>query len=318
MEIIILSKGARGRAPIRIGGGLARTALVFALGFALLLGYGGYRLGAHGSAAGAVQTVVAARPPVTATPPPESARAAREHETVSRALQSAEKNLDAFALRLGELQARVIRLDALGSRLVDMAQLDGREFDFNTKPPRGGPENLSATRTVEVPDFLEALEELAQRLEDRAPKLEVLEHALMHRKLRAEVHPAGRPVPQGWLSSHFGKRTDPISGKVTFHEGLDFAGRAGSDVVSVAAGVVIGSRYEASFGNLVEINHGGGYTTRYAHNQENLVKSGQTVKKGQRIALMGATGRSTGTHVHFELLKDRKPVNPIDFVRDVP
>ncbi|NIM29020.1 MAG: peptidoglycan DD-metalloendopeptidase family protein, partial [Gammaproteobacteria bacterium] len=170
----------------------------------------------------------------------------------------------------------------------------------------------------EVPDFLASLENLVRQLEDREPKLAVVEGTLMNRKLHAEVFPTGRPVKKGWISSVFGWRNDPINGKRAFHEGIDFAGRAESEVVAVAAGVVVWSGRRWGFGNTVEINHGNGYTTLYAHNEKNLVKVGETVKKGQVLALLGSTGRSNGPHVHFEVRRNGKAVNPIKFVREKP
>ncbi|UCE89604.1 MAG: M23 family metallopeptidase, partial [Pseudomonadota bacterium] len=132
--------------------------------------------------------------------------------------------------------------------------------------------------------------------------------------LQAEVMPAGRPVKRGWLSSYFGKRTDPFTGRRVHHAGVDFAGKLGSDVVAVAAGVVTYSGKRYGYGNLVEIDHGNGYSTRYGHNRENLVKVGDTLKKGHLIAKMGSSGRSTGPHVHFEVLLNGRAVNPKKYV----
>jgi murein DD-endopeptidase MepM/ murein hydrolase activator NlpD len=259
--------------------------------------------------------------PVAVDPGPELYAAAwqaevlRQRDEVQNAIGDAEHNLDALALRMGEIQSRVVRLDALGRRLVEMADLDAGEFNFEEPPGRGGPELVTEREPFEVPDFLDSLEELVQLLEDREPKLAVVEGTLMNRKLNAEVFPNGRPVNKGWISSVFGWRNDPISGKRAFHEGIDFAGRRNSDVVAVAAGVVVWSGSRWGFGNTVEVNHGNGYSTLYAHNEKNLVKVGETVKKGQVLALLGSTGRSRGPHVHFEVRRNGKAVNPIKFVR---
>jgi murein DD-endopeptidase MepM/ murein hydrolase activator NlpD len=142
----------------------------------------------------------------------------------------------------------------------------------------------------------------------------VLETMLMTRNLEAEVMPTGRPISRGWLSSYFGIRTDPFSGRRVHHSGVDFAGKLGSDVVAVAAGVVQYSGRRSGYGNLVEINHGKGYVTRYGHNLKNLVEVGQTVKKGEVIAKMGTTGRSTGPHVHFEVMVNGRQVNPKKYI----
>jgi murein DD-endopeptidase MepM/ murein hydrolase activator NlpD len=138
----------------------------------------------------------------------------------------------------------------------------------------------------------------------------------MSRSLSERVTPSGRPVEEGWLSSRYGKRNDPFTGKQDFHKGLDFAGKKGSEVIAVGDGVVSWAGVKSGYGKLIEINHGNGYATRYGHNQSNLVKIGDTVKKGQQIALMGSTGRSTGPHVHFEVLHDGKAVNPSKFVAE--
>jgi murein DD-endopeptidase MepM/ murein hydrolase activator NlpD len=234
---------------------------------------------------------------------------------LSDATRKAEENLNALALRLGQLQAHVIRLDALGERLTSMAKLDKGEFDFENPPAQGGPDSDAQSAPMEVPDFIAALNELSAQLDDRGRQLSVLETMLMNRNLQAEVMPAGRPVKHGWLSSYFGMRTDPFTGRRALHTGLDFAGKMGSDVVSVAAGVVTYAGKRSGYGNLVEINHGNGYSTRYGHNSKILVSVGQTVKKGQVIAKMGSTGRSTGPHVHFEVLINGHAVNPKKYIQ---
>lgn len=242
--------------------------------------------------------------------------AALQRTMLSDAITDAENNLNALALKLGELQARAIRLDALGERLVEMGQLDAKEFGFGQPPAAGGPENSTSLQAHSVSDFVAALEALAAQLEDRAPKLRALEGMLLSRRLRAESEPSGRPVARGWLSSRYGYRTDPMSGRKTFHQGVDFAGRAGSAVVAVASGVVMWSGWRHGYGKLVEIDHGNRYATRYGHNKQLLVQVGDWVKKGERIALMGSSGRATGPHVHFEVLRQGKHLNPVKFVRN--
>ena len=231
------------------------------------------------------------------------------------ATRKAEDNLNALALRLGQLQAHVIRIDALGQRLTSMAKLDKGEFDFENPPAQGGPDSDVQSAPMEVPDFIAALNDLSAQLDDRGRQLSVLETMMMNRNLQAEVMPAGRPVTHGWLSSYFGMRTDPFTGHRAFHTGLDFAGKLGSDVVAVAAGVVTYAGKRSGYGNLVEINHGNGYSTRYGHNSKILVNVGQTIKKGQVIAKMGSTGRSTGPHVHFEVLVNGHAVNPKKYIQ---
>jgi len=167
---------------------------------------------------------------------------------------------------------------------------------------------------LQLPDLSSEFDILSEQLVDRELQLEVLENVMMGRKLDSRVHPSGRPVKSGWLSSYFGHRTDPLNGKRAWHRGIDFAGKRGTEIVAVADGVVSWSRERYGYGNLVEITHGNGYVTRYAHNDENTVKLGDTVKQGQTIAYMGSTGRSTGTHLHFEVWHDGQPVNPRKFV----
>jgi murein DD-endopeptidase MepM/ murein hydrolase activator NlpD len=240
----------------------------------------------------------------------------QQRAEVARAKASARDHLDALTLRVGQMQAQLLRLNALGERLVSQADIDDEEFNFDALPPVGGPQDASGLVSTELPDFLAMLDELTTGMDDREQKLSVLERLLMDRSLRARVIPSGRPVTEGWLSSGFGKRADPFTGKQEYHDGVDFAGKEGADVMSVGDGVVTWSGKRSGYGNLVEINHGNGYVTRYGHNKEQLVDVGDTVKKGQMIALMGSTGRSTGPHVHFEVLRNGKPVNPSRYIAD--
>jgi len=235
---------------------------------------------------------------------------------VARAKASARDHLDALTLRVGQMQAQLLRLNALGERLVSQADIDDEEFNFDALPAVGGPQDGPGLASTELPDFLGMLDALTTGLDDRAQKLSVLERLLMDRSLRERVIPSGRPVTEGWLSSGFGKRADPFTGKQEYHDGVDFAGKEGADVTSAGDGVVTWSGKRSGYGNLVEINHGNGYVTRYGHNKEQLVEVGDTVKKGQMIALMGSTGRSTGPHVHFEVLRNGKAVNPSRYIAD--
>ena len=235
---------------------------------------------------------------------------------VASATDDARMHLDALALRLGELQARVARLDALGARLVDVADLDPEEFGFGAAPPRGGATGPApAFPPHRIPDFLTDLELLEATLRERALSLGIVDTALTGRKIEAETRPAGRPVIGGWISSGFGWRNDPITGKRVFHYGVDFAGRPGSEIIAVASGVVVAAERRPGYGNVVEIHHGAGLSTLYAHNRKNLVTVGQTVKKGDAVALMGATGRATGSHAHFEVHQEGKSIDPIEFIR---
>jgi|TARA_R100000005_G_C5001751_1_gene209001 murein DD-endopeptidase MepM/ murein hydrolase activator NlpD len=228
----------------------------------------------------------------------------------------AERKLQAMTLSLAELQARMTRLDALGEHLTAMADLQDGEFDFSQPPAVGGP--LAADFSVEylAPDLTGELQHFAERLTEREQQLEILESLLTHRKLDEEAWVSGRPVEKGWVSSGFGVRTDPFSGKRSAHYGIDYAGKAGSNVIAVAGGVVTFSGNDRNgYGMMVEVSHGDGLVTRYAHNESNLVEPGDLVRKGQPIALMGSSGRATGPHVHFEVYKHGRPVDPSSYVR---
>lgn len=235
----------------------------------------------------------------------------RQKTLINDARQSAESGLDALAARLGQMQANVIRMNALGERLVKMAKLDAKEFNFDDVPSYGGPNETDGIVSIDLDNIIANLD---NQLTSREAQLKVLEEIIMNRQLRKETRPGGRPILKGWTSSHFGKRADPFSGKIAMHKGMDFAGKEGSEIIAVADGVVTwaGDRY--GYGNLVEINHGNGYATRYGHNAKILVKVGDSVEKGEAISNMGSTGRSTGPHVHFEVLKNDRQINPAKFV----
>jgi murein DD-endopeptidase MepM/ murein hydrolase activator NlpD len=220
--------------------------------------------------------------------------------------------VDGMAMRLGAVNAHIIRLDALGKRLTEMAEIDSREFNFDREPSIGGAstEGVSA----EVPDLTAMLKSLEDRVDLRDTQLAALENVILARDLKAQIHPEGRPVATGFISSYFGEREDPFSGHVGYHKGVDIAGSSGEDVVAVAAGIVTWSGERTGYGNLVEINHGDGYITRYAHNERTLVAVGEKVKRGDAIALMGSTGHSTGPHVHFEVLHNGRQVDPLEFL----
>lgn len=240
-----------------------------------------------------------------------------QRQDIAAIRQGNEDTLDALAIRIAQMNARVIRLDALGRLLTEMADIDDGEFDFNSDPAMGGPEEpMSAGSNVAIPEVLDAMQSLGNQLNSREAQLNVLESVLMNQNLKDRVYPQGRPVGSGWISSYFGKRTDPFTGKAANHTGIDFAGKNGAEIVAVAEGVVTWSADRYGYGVMVEINHGGGYSTRYAHNSENLVSVGDEVKKGQVVALMGETGRATGPNLHFEVLHNGNRVNPVKFIRE--
>ena len=227
----------------------------------------------------------------------------------------AELRLQALTQSLAELQARVTRLDALGEHLTVMADLEEGEFDFSRAPAMGGP--LAGEFDVDYTslDLVDELGQFEARLSDRERQLDILESLLSNRKLDEQSWLSGQPVSKGWISSPYGKRTDPFSGKLAMHDGIDFAGKEGSDVLAVAAGVVTWTGSKSGYGQMVEVSHGDGYVTRYAHNKQNLVAPGDVVRKGEPIALMGSSGRSTGAHVHYEVFKHGRSVDPSSYLR---
>jgi murein DD-endopeptidase MepM/ murein hydrolase activator NlpD len=233
---------------------------------------------------------------------------------IQSAQRNARESLEASAVRLAKLQARIVRIDALGERLTTVAKLKEGEFDLSRSPGLGGPEELYEGAAYTPPNFLQVLNQLGKDIESRQQQLGILETLLVNRKLQSDVFLAGRPVKKGWMSSRFGPRNDPINGKRAWHNGVDFAGSEGDDVVTVAAGVVVYAGSRNGYGKMVEVNHGGGFISRYGHHKEIVVKVGDIVKKNQVIGLMGSSGRATGPHVHFEVFKHGRAVDPSSYI----
>ena len=241
----------------------------------------------------------------------------RQQSVLDQLSHEHESNINALAARLAELQAASTRIDALGERLVQLGNLDPEEFDFNRPPPVGGPQQLVNDGLSSVLNLDQSIDHLSRVLSSQATRLDALQLLLMNRELEDDRTPSGWPVKSGWISSGYGERTDPFTGKRAQHDGLDFAGIEGSEVVGVASGVVIWSGPRPGFGKLLEIEHGNGYITRYAHNDELLVEAGERILAGQVIAKMGATGRASSPHVHFEVLYKGEAVNPSRFVKQM-
>jgi murein DD-endopeptidase MepM/ murein hydrolase activator NlpD len=232
-------------------------------------------------------------------------------EDVKRVLQ---EKVNALAMRVGQMNANVIRVNALGKRLTRMANLNDGEFDFGNPPALGGSESGADGQPAQIPNLTAMVDDLQTQLSSREQQLGVLENLILTRELNKQVYPEGRPVQDGWISSYFGRRADPFTGYSAVHKGLDFAGPEGTKVTTVAAGLVTFAGERSGFGEMVEINHGNGLATRYCHNEKILVKQGGMVRKGQEVALMGSTGRSTGPHLHFEVLKNGTQVDPLRFI----
>lgn len=305
MNVIFLT----GRCNRRIALDACTSRVVALLSVAILLVGGG--LYWHGYQSGLEN---AAEGRLSATTKQILSEIEAERAVLERTKGQTQAHLDALATRMAELQANVMRLNAVGERLVSVAQLDAGEFDFSSTPAVGGAEATDEADSQSAADIIEGLDQLVAELENREQRLSMLEDLLTNRQLLKTSHPSGRPVKSGWMSSKYGYRTDPFNGKKNFHRGVDFAGKPGTDVISVADGVVTRSEKTKGYGNVLEIRHANGYSTRYAHNKENLVKVGDVVAKGDRIALLGSTGRSRGPHVHFEVRKEGRVVDPKRFV----
>lgn len=230
----------------------------------------------------------------------------------------ASRTLTAMTVKLAEMRSRLIRLDALGERLTQIARLEDGEFNFSDTPGVGGPEGSPLQRGISSanvdPQLTSIFDQLDRKLDNRESQLQILTSMMSDNRLKKEQTVAGTPIDKGWMSSAYGMRTDPFHGKERWHDGVDFAGKRGSPIVAVASGVVTWSAKRSGYGEMVEINHGDGYVTRYGHNEENLVTLGSIVKKGQHIALMGSSGRSTGPHVHFEVYKNGRTVDPASYI----
>lgn len=305
MNVILFSKRLGRARQIELGRPAAMTVMISAV--LVLLG-GTFFLGMHLGRSGFISDPVGHVGDWSRKLEAQSAQ-------ILEAKRDVQERLDALAGRVGQMNAHVIRLDALGRRLTEMANLDKGEFNFDGPPAVGGPEGLIEGAAVAAPELTAMIEELDMQINDREQQLSVLESMISNRNLSRQIVPNGRPVSQGWISSYYGQRTDPFNGRKAFHRGVDFAGPAGAQVVSVASGVVTYTKDRFGYGKTVEINHGNGFVTRYAHNQKVLVAVGDTVQKGQPIALIGSTGRSTGPHLHFEVLKQGRAVDPMTFIR---
>lgn len=228
--------------------------------------------------------------------------------------EESQVQLEHMTQQLSRLQTRLSRLDALGERLTELADLSDGEFDFNTDPGMGGPELPSHSESYEGADIQTVLDRLSARIDDRTQQLRLLEELMLNRHNDANAMLDFIPVQTGYISSGFGRRTDPITRRSAMHSGLDFAAPRGTAIHALGAGVVTFSGRRGAYGNMIEISHAGGYKTRYAHAQELQVKKGELVKKGQQVATVGSTGRSTGPHLHLEVYHNGMAINPARFL----
>ncbi len=233
--------------------------------------------------------------------------------------QAAEKEmreqLNSLAVKLGELQARLMRLDAFGERLGKAAGIKPEEFRFSETPGRGGPTPSSAlSEEISFRDFESRIKDISRALDDRSDKLGVFDSVLMAGRLAAKAIPTTLPVETGYFSSNFGYRIDPFNGRQAFHTGVDFIAAPGSEILAAAGGVVSAAEIHPEYGQMIEVDHDNGLTTRYAHLSKMSVKLGDVVLKGQRIGALGQSGRATGPHLHFEVRQNSVPLNPNRFL----
>jgi murein DD-endopeptidase MepM/ murein hydrolase activator NlpD len=229
-------------------------------------------------------------------------------------LHHPQKHLDALALQLGEMRARIMRLDALSSRLAKMAGIKEQDIDAVPPPGAGGPQ--VNPQDISEEQLQAGIADLARQIELKADRLSMLEAMLLQQTMHKSMLPDNSPVNVGYNSSSFGWRVDPFSGRSAFHEGLDFTAATGTPIYAAAGGRVTVAEQTPDYGKIVKISHGSGLETRYAHASELLVNAGEVVRKGQLIARVGSTGRSTGSHLHFEVRRDGAPLDPRKFLQN--
>lgn len=225
------------------------------------------------------------------------------------------ESLDTMAARLGEMQAKLLRLDTLGERLTKLAGIKPQEFMFDQTPARGGAVSSIPAQELSMSELLDKVDTLAIQVDDRTDKLGVLESMLTLSHAKKQLLPTQLPVSTGWYSSNFGWRIDPFTGWNAFHEGMDFMAAEGTAITAAAGGVVVYAGMHPQYGNMIEIDHGNGLVTRYAHASKLIAKIGDVVLRGQKVAEVGTTGRSTGTHLHFEVRQWGAPQNPARFLQ---
>jgi len=308
MNIIFVGKRHGKSRMIAVNAPVATGLVVAVLGLLALASWSGYRV--------AVSQAEAAEPTPSQLVLEWQSKLSDQKSELAYIEQSVQQQIDALTLRLGEMQGRLLRLDALGQRFVESGLVASDEFDFDQPAAVGGPEDEGLlSDSFSAPELTYMIDELSRRIDDREQQLRLLDQVASRQKLEDELYLEGRPITWGWLSSRYGYRSDPFTGKRTWHAGVDLAGKEGSDIIAVAGGVVTYADERYGYGNLVEVDHGDGLVTRYAHAKSIEVKVGDVVQKGQVVALMGSTGRSTGPHVHFEVIRNGKSENPETYIQ---
>lgn len=307
MNIILVGKRHGKSRTVSINAPVLSGLVLIVTALLILAGWSGYQV-----AVGQIQPVVPTESEMVSQWQSKLSEQKTELAQIERNVQ---QQVDALTLRLGEMQGRLLRLDALGQRLVESGVVGSDEFDFDQPAAVGGPEDGLTGDSFTAPELTSMIDQLSRRIEDREQQLRMLDMVTSRQKLENQLFVEGRPITWGWLSSKYGYRSDPFTGKRTWHAGVDLAGKDGSDIISVAGGVVTYADERYGYGNLVEVDHGDGLVTRYAHAKTIKVKVGDVVQKGQVLALMGSTGRSTGPHVHFEVIRNGKSENPETYIR---
>ncbi|MFN2360943.1 MAG: M23 family metallopeptidase [Marinobacter sp.] len=307
MNIILVGKRHGKSRTVSINAPFAAALVLFVIAMLVLAGWSGYQV--------AVSQVEPAEPAESELVAEWRTKLDQQKGELAQIEQNVQQQVDALTLRLGEMQGRLLRLDALGQRFVESGLVASDEFDFDQPAAVGGPEDNLDGDSYTAPELTGMIDQLAKRIDDREQQLRMLDMVTSRQKLEKERYVQGRPITWGWLSSKYGYRSDPFSGKRTWHAGVDLAGKEGSDIISVAGGVVTYADERYGYGNLVEVDHGDGLVTRYAHAKTIKVNVGDVVQKGQVLALMGSTGRSTGPHVHFEVIRNGKSENPETYIK---
>jgi len=309
MSITILQRSSQGMRSIKLSNGFLYTLSFLALVLPLIAAVSGYYYAnSLDKTAKVEQTTI------------DSWEEEIQDQWVELELakQSSQQQINALTARLAMIQAHVRRLDAAGERILTISGIDATEFNFGSEPAIGGPEKLvefsAKLMSDSGNDLNDSFDKINLSLQSKEQQLKVLESLLMDKHMGIERYISGRPTTKGWLSSFYGERNDPFTGKPAWHAGVDFAGSEGDDIIATAAGVVSWVGKRSGYGLLIEINHGDGLITRYGHNKKAVVEKGAVVKKGQVISKMGNSGRSTGAHVHYEVIKNGRPTNPTPYV----
>ncbi|WP_442914955.1 M23 family metallopeptidase [Marinobacter sp. G11] len=308
MNVIFVGKRHGQSKAVALNGGVLAGLIFLVLALILAAGWAGYQV--------AVTKAAAEQPTESELVAEWRSKLEQQKAQLARVREDVQQQVDALTLRLGQIQGRMLRLDALGQRFMESGLVASDEFNFDQPPAVGGPEELGlAGDSYSAPELTEMIFQLERQLEDREKQLRLLDKVSSRQKLQDERYVQGRPITWGWLSSKYGYRSDPFTGKRTWHGGVDLAGKDGSDIIAVASGVVTWAGERYGYGNLVEVDHGDGLVTRYAHAKTVKVKIGDVVQKGQVVALMGSTGRSTGPHVHFEVIRNGKTEDPVKYIQ---